>query len=646
MGTAGSYGWRRDGEPDAGASEELDYDAKGLRLRVTAPGFTREGKVSWPRMVEWLRPGVNRARRHVFERASYASASYQSFQDRFDVTGQHALHAAAVREIGAIRAAAVAAIIDAALEAHQQPRPSLAPARRRVPAEPAPRPDTDALISVELGLTDADKTILERLTQFMAVLPSTGHQEVPVPLSQLKPGDVLRHAGFALAPFVLREPPQDHGDHVTLTGEVINGRAGGHVITWNYHKNGEGNPRVYTLPLPGSLDEIVHPPGKPTPRAATFGDTTQPPRSNDVARETSTAGDAADSTRQATTPSAAADGTPAAERIPLIPARTSGRGEQPLGGQRSRRPAREEDPVPEKAANLAGAPPATASDTELDRAFADVLDVLAAHRPSPPAGPAAASRHQAAPAADAFADVWAAFADLRQALGLPGHDGGLGANPILLRRADPRDHAVLRPLDDAIAEAQASLGWCQHTPEWRRIISVRDAARALFTAVRDAAADYWAEVGRDIRVRGFIRTVTARACRTASHAARLLAGKLDQIGMHATLAARAMWRLHQVTAEYSRRLIAHQPLGSHLRDAKQVISCLRSQAPHPGTPSRAPGQERAPASGAPATSPAALARAAFPGPVTDGAHLQNQNPQTGMRVTSSHAPHPSRPARR
>ena len=51
------------------------------------------------------------------------------------------------------------------------------------------------------------------------------------------------------------------------------------------------------------------------------------------------------------------------------------------------------------------------------------------------------------------------------------------------------------------------------------------AAQKLLTAIREACGDYWAEIRHDIRVRGFARTLAARAALAVSGAAHLLAGR-------------------------------------------------------------------------------------------------------------------------
>ena len=120
------------------------------------------------------------------------------------------------------------------------------------------------------------------------------------------------------------------------------------------------------------------------------------------------------------------------------------------------------------------------------------------------------------------------------------------------------------------------------------------AAAALLAAFRSAAGDYWAEISRDLRVRGFTRTVTARTCRAVSAWAGRLAGTLERDGKQRTPAWRAASRLHAAAAAYASHVIGYPRPGSHdrVRDAGTVISALaaRRQDRQPDT-----GVETAPA---------------------------------------------------
>ena len=188
---------------------------------------------------------------------------------------------------------------------------------------------------------------------------------------------------------------------------------------------------------------------------------------------------------------------------------------------------------------------APARDAELDGGFEQMIDALTEHaRPAP--GSASAE-----PRGPAFADIRAAFAGLREALGLPAENFRPPA-PAAPVPARSDGDSILR-MAGALAEAHACADWYSGAPEWQRISKVTGAARALMTTIREAAGDYWAEARRDIRVRGFIRTVTARVARTLSGAAETLARNLDRNGRGHTQAWRAAQHLHRAAADCAAR---------------------------------------------------------------------------------------------
>jgi hypothetical protein len=259
--------------------------------------------------------------------------------------------------------------------------------------------------------------------------------------------------------------------------------------------------------------------------------------------------------------------------------------------------------------------------SDIRSAFAAMRDVLGLSAASPEAAPghparapaAAASRPprgEPGPAADGFPDIQAAFADLRDILGLPARgrharsDGAPGGT----------DASVADALDHAAAEAQACARWYRDTPEWQRISAVGRAARDLITAIREAAGDYWAEIRLDIRVRGFARTLAARTALAVSGAAYVLAGRLEQAGHRDSRIWRAAWRLHLATTTFADRVMRYTPPGSpdKTREALRIIDDLGQRQNRPGQPG--PGRHAAPRSAGGTRTPnaAALASASFP----------------------------------
>ena len=293
--------------------------------------------------------------------------------------------------------------------------------------------------------------------------------------------------------------------------------------------------------------------------------------------------------------------------------------------------------------------------SDIRRAFAAMRDALGMPAASPEAGPgqpapaparapaAAASRPprgEPGPGADGFTDIQAAFADLRDVLGLPARgrdarsDGSVGGT----------DASVADALDQAAAEAQACARWYRDTPEWQRISTVGRAARDLITAIRRAAGDYWAEIRLDIRVRGFARTLAARTALAVSGAAHVLAGRLERAGHRDTRTWRAAWRLHQATTTFANRVMRYTPPGSpdRMREARRIIDDLGQRQNRPGQPG--PGRHAAPRGADRTRTPnaAALASASFPVMVTRA----NAGQATAAPAARAAAPAPRQPAAR
>jgi len=292
--------------------------------------------------------------------------------------------------------------------------------------------------------------------------------------------------------------------------------------------------------------------------------------------------------------------------------------------------------------------------SDIRRAFAAMRDALGLSAASPEArpdqpaptptpAPAAASRPQRGepgPAPDGFTDIQAAFADLRDILGLPAR----GRHARSDGPPDGTNASVADALDEAAAEAQACARWYRDTPEWQRISTVGRAARDLITAIREAVGDYWAEIRLDIRVRGFARTLAARTALAVSGAAHVLAGRLERAGHRDSRIWRAAWRLHQATTTFASRVMRYTPPGSpdRMREACRIIDDLGQRQNRPGQPG--PGRHAAPrgADGTRTPNAAALASASFPVMVTRA----NAGQATATPAARAAAPAPRQPAAR
>lgn len=224
-----------------------------------------------------------------------------------------------------------------------------------------------------------------------------------------------------------------------------------------------------------------------------------------------------------------------------------------------------------------------------------------------------ASRHRTTTANGDFADIRAAFAELREALDLPPHSPR--DNPNGQAHDSPTSPQTTLPeLEAAAAEAQACARWYRQTPEWQRIALVSEATRALMTAIRETAGDYWAELRQDIRVRGFARTVAARIARSVASATGNLARRLEYTGKPTRASRAARW-LHCASTEFANALMSYVMPGSNERmhQVKRLISDLGHQ-PQGQSLRLGSSNMRTRGSCASVRSPAKVAQASFPRP--------------------------------
>lgn len=256
-------------------------------------------------------------------------------------------------------------------------------------------------------------------------------------------------------------------------------------------------------------------------------------------------------------------------------------------------------------------------DATLDTGVADVITALSEHGAHDPKGSSSIQ-------ADSFTDIWDTFARLRDALGLPS-GMGTAADPAGPSRSEPVSAALL---ENAMAGARGAAAWYRDSPEWQNLTRVTYAARTLVDAIRSAAGDYWSEISQDIRVRGFVRTVAARACRAVASCAGALAAKLEQADGRQSAAWRAISLLHRTASPAANQIIGYQP---PVHEADRIIAALeRRQA--------APTEARQQADG---RSPAMLAALSFPVPVSQastaapGPARQRAGTETNRRLGGS-----------
>ena len=662
-----SYSGKREaGEPDPGAREAVTTEAAGLRIQVTLADGRRTGLITWRQIDDLLGPGMTPARRQIVTQAWQLRMGFMAANASFRAVGEGRLAAAAEDELRAQAATAITAILAAA---H--------------PAAGGQAPQT----------ADENAT-LERIADLAAALPSEPPRS-RAPAGQVTTGDIIGHPGYRSQPFRVAAAPRHTDAAVEITGRLAEptGTEPAGPITLTLPRAGRPGPVVSVIPTPArSLRPLF--PGHDT--AADTGqladarpdrapaETVAEPSGAVPAPDTETPASQPDTpqnrTQEETMPTAehstAPSGSPApaepgaapeapAAAPPPAPPETVGQQDTGRDSPRSHAAARPGDgaSVTDELERVldairdrrGAAADGHASDdfSDIRSAFAAMRDILGLAAASPEAGPgqpapapppaAAASRPprgEPGPAADGFTDIQAAFADLRDILGLPAR----GRHARSDGPPDGTDASVADALDQAAAEAQACARWYRDTPEWQRVSTVGRAARDLITAIRDAAGDYWAEIRLDIRVRGFARTLAARTALAVSGAAHVLAGRLERAGHRDSRIWRAAWRLHRATATFANRVMRYTPPGSpdRTREARRIIDDLGQRQNGPGQPG--PGRHAAPRSAGGARTPnaAALASASFPVMVTQA----NARQATAVPAARAAVPAPRQPAAR
>jgi hypothetical protein len=128
----GSRTSRRNGLPDAGASEDLDFDRSGVRITVRSPTFRRHGQISWRQVASWIDTGLTPARLGIISAASGLHIYIYARRDQLIAADKAGIDAA-ITELSQISRDAVAAAIGAALGTGDADAP-VPPARTGKPA--------------------------------------------------------------------------------------------------------------------------------------------------------------------------------------------------------------------------------------------------------------------------------------------------------------------------------------------------------------------------------------------------------------------------------------------------------------------------------------------------------------------------------
>ena len=163
----GSRGWRRRGLPDAGASEDLDFERSGVRITVRSRGFRRHGQISWRQVASWIDTGLTPARLGIIIAASRLHIYTYARRDELIAAGKDNIDAA-IRELNQISTDA----IDAALGAALSTRDADAPVPPGRPGKPA-YSTTAMLTHPDPAATAEENTALARIAELEAAIRGT-----------------------------------------------------------------------------------------------------------------------------------------------------------------------------------------------------------------------------------------------------------------------------------------------------------------------------------------------------------------------------------------------------------------------------------------------------------------------------------------
>jgi hypothetical protein len=246
---------RYDDEPDPGASELVEFNRDGVRIRIGAQGGTRDRALTWPQIHNWIQPGLTPARRQLLAAAVRTVLHYSILVSGYAVPGTpaHDTLRHAARELDAIQQRVVEAIISLALA-----RRGSGPLSHRVAAPVVEPGDTDELLPLpgEGDRSAAEAADLNRVDELAGVLPAWP-PSWSKPVSEIRPGDILRGPPHAPALFIVTEPPRRTETGTELAGTV--GDPDGPVTTRIINHDSDADPQVEVIPADGPLTGPIPP---------------------------------------------------------------------------------------------------------------------------------------------------------------------------------------------------------------------------------------------------------------------------------------------------------------------------------------------------------------------------------------------------
>jgi hypothetical protein len=163
----GSRAWRRDGLPDAGASEDLDFEPSGVRITIRSRESRRHGQISWRQVASWIDTGLTPARLGIIIAASRLHLYTYARRDELIAAGRDNIDAA-ISELSQISTDA----IDAALGAALSTRDANAPVPPARPGKPAYR-TTAMLTRPDPAASAQENADLARIAELEAAIRGT-----------------------------------------------------------------------------------------------------------------------------------------------------------------------------------------------------------------------------------------------------------------------------------------------------------------------------------------------------------------------------------------------------------------------------------------------------------------------------------------
>jgi N12 class adenine-specific DNA methylase len=247
------------GSVDPQGWARLSFRSNGLEMEVTEPdGTVRQGKLTWNKVLTWLRPALAPQRKALLVEAWRAGNMLVRSEDAFRVIGEHARFLAVKQEVFDLRGSLKEATINESLRAHLTGQAESLIARNRLATHEA----DDSLISLDEIVEPAVAreraaagAVLERLALIQSALPER-HTEMK-PLSEVRPGDGFWNVSPQRLLFVAGGPAVVQDDVISIAGELILASGQKRPYTFSQASWTTLEQSLQYLLLPKTLDGLV-----------------------------------------------------------------------------------------------------------------------------------------------------------------------------------------------------------------------------------------------------------------------------------------------------------------------------------------------------------------------------------------------------